>query len=82
MCYYEGMICGAVAQDGDEWRLTLYTAIEGRRHVVAIVIGSLRYVKLGLAAAGLGGTLTEDGDRWEAALVSSEPANGDAECLG
>lgn len=74
------MLCGEIARVGAEWRLTLYVSEVGRRRAMAVVIGSDSYVRSALVAAGL--ALPEDRDRWERALVGSQPTNRNAKGLG
>lgn len=77
-------VVGLVGEQRGEVVLRLYST--ERRALVAVVVGSVRYVRRALVAAGLATPavrLAEDGDGGrllgKRALVGSEPTNRDAE---
>lgn len=67
------MIVGRIIPEGDEWRLSIYSLQRRRKHarLLAVVLGSLAYVQLALAALGPG--LAKDRDWRQATFVRSKP---------
>ena len=74
--YDDEMLYGRVVKiGGGELQLTIYASGRKRKRI-AVVIGSLAYVQLALAAVGLGGpALTEHRDWRQATFVSRQPAH-------